>query len=44
LDIPDVDPDDRHVGFWRDLDDVRFRCENDVVEQMVGLENVFNFI
>jgi len=44
LDIPDVNPDDGHVRFQRDLDDVRFRCEDDVVEQMVGLENVFDFI
>jgi len=44
LGIPDVDPDNRHVRFQRDLDDARFRYEDNVVEQMVGLENVFNFI
>ena len=44
LGIPNIDPNYEHVGFQKDLNDVRFRCKDDIIENMVGLENVFNII
>jgi len=44
LRVPNVDPDDRHVGFIGDLDDVRSRSEDDAVEDVVTSEDTFNII
>jgi len=44
LRVPNVDPDDRHVGFRGNLDDVRSRSEDDVVKDVVTSENAFNII
>jgi len=44
LRVPNVDPDDRHVGFRRDLDDARSRSKDDVVEDVVTSEDAFNII
>jgi len=44
LRVPNVDPDDRHVGFRGDLDDARSRSEDNVVEDVVTSEDAFNII
>jgi len=44
LGVPDIDPYNGHIGFRRHFDDTRFQGENDVVEDMIVLENIFNFI
>ena len=44
LDIPDVNSDDGHIRFWKNLDDARFKHKDDIVKQMVGLEHIFDFI
>jgi len=44
LRVPNVDPDDRHVGFRGDLDDVRSRSEDNVVEDVVTSEDAFDII
>jgi len=44
LRVPNVDPNDRHVGFRGDLDDARSRSKNNVVEDMVTSEDAFNII
>ena len=42
LNIPDVDPNDGHIRPRRDFNNSRFRCEGDVVENMILLEDGFN--
>ena len=44
LDVSYVDPDDGYVGFWRHLNDSRFGYENNVIEQVIVLEDVFNVV
>jgi len=44
LRVPNVDPDDRHVGFRGDLDDARSRSKDNVVEDVVTSEDAFNII
>jgi len=44
LRVPNVNPDNRHVRFIEDLDDVRSRSEDDVVEDVVTSEDAFNII
>jgi len=42
LHIPDVNPNDGHIGFWRDFDDPWFGCEGDIVEYMILFKNSFD--
>ncbi len=42
--VPNVDPNDRHVRFRRDLDDARSRSKDDVIEDVVTSEDAFNII
>ena len=44
LGVPDIDPYNGHVRFRRHFDDARFQGKNNVVEDMIVLENIFNFI
>jgi len=44
LHVPNVDPYDGHVGFGGYLDDAWFRGKNNIVEQVVILQNIFNII
>ena len=44
LSVPNINPNDGHVGFRRDLNDVRLGCKDNVVKEMVTLENVFDLI
>jgi len=39
LSIPNIDPYDDHVGFWRDLDYSEFRSQDNIVENVGILEN-----
>ena len=40
--IPYINPDDCHIGFWKDFDDLRLQYQSDVVENMVVLEDAFD--
>jgi len=42
LNIPDVDPNNGHIQLRRDFNNFRFRCERDVVENMILLEDGFD--
>jgi len=42
LHIPNINPNDGHVGFGRDLDNPWFGCEGDVIENMILFENSFD--
>jgi len=42
--VPYVDPDDNHIRFRQDLDDSGFGSKNYIIEDMIGLEDAFNFI
>ena len=42
LHIPNIDPNDGHIGFWRDFDNPWFGCEGDVVEYMILFKNCFD--
>ena len=42
LNIPDVNPNNGHVRLRRDFNNSRFRCEGDVVENMILLEDGFD--
>jgi len=42
LNIPDVDPNDGHIRLRRDFNNSQFRCEEDVVENMILLEDGFD--
>jgi len=44
LGVPNVNPNNGHVGLGRHLDDMRLGSEDDIVEQVVVLEDIFNFI
>ena len=44
LDVPYVNPDDGHVGFWRYLNDLRFVCKNNVIEQVIVLKDIFDVV
>ena len=44
LRVPDIDPDDGHVEFGRNLDDMRSRSEDNVIEDVVAPENAFDII
>jgi len=44
LNIPDIQPDDSHVQFRRYFDDSYPRSDSDVVEDMIVLDNCFNYI
>jgi len=44
LHVPDVDSYDSHVRLRQNLDDSRFRCKNNIVEDMVLFEDFFNVI
>jgi len=44
LSIPNVYPNDGHVGLGRYLDDTRFWCEDNVVEQVIIFQDIFDFI
>ena len=44
LGVPDVDPYNSHVRFGRHLDNVRLWSKYDVVEDVIILEDFFNFI
>jgi len=39
-----VDPYDGHVGFGGYLDDAWFRDKDNIIEQVVVLQNIFNII
>ena len=39
-----VDPYDGHVGFGGYLDDAWFRGKDNIIEQVVVLQNIFNII
>jgi len=42
LHIPNINPNDGHVGFGRDLDNPWFGCEENVIENMILFENSFD--
>jgi len=42
--VPYVDPDDGHIRFRRDLDNSGFGSKNYIIEDVIGLEDAFNFI
>jgi len=44
LGVPNVNLYTGHVGLGRYLDDMRLGSKDDIVEQIVVLENVFNFV
>ena len=44
LHVPNVNLYDGHVGFGGYLDDAWFRGEDNVIEQVVVLQNIFNII
>ena len=44
LHIPNVDPYDGYVGFGGYLDNAWFRGEDNVVEQVVVLQNIFDIV
>ena len=44
LSVPDVNPYDSHVWLGRHLDNTRFWGKYNVVENVIILENIFNFI
>ena len=44
LSVPNVNPNDGHVRFVGNLNDMRLRCEDDVIKDMVALENAFNIV
>jgi len=44
LGVPNVDSYNGHVGFGRHLDNTRLGSEDDIVEQVIVLEDVFNFV
>ena len=44
LGVPYINLDDGYVGFWGYLNDLWFRCENNIIEQVIVLEYVFDII
>ena len=44
LHVPNVDPYDSHVRFRGYLDNTWFRDKNNVIEQVVVLQNIFDII
>ena len=44
LGIPDVNLNDSYIRLGQNLDNLRFGSEDDIVENMVVLENAFDFI
>jgi len=42
LHIPNVYPNNGHIGFWRDFDNPWFGCEGDFVKYMILFENSFD--
>ena len=42
LDIPNVNPNDRHVWLRWDFNDLQFQCKYDVVENLVLLDDILN--
>ena len=42
LHVPNINPNDSHIGFWRDFDNPQFGCKGDVVENVVLFEDSFN--
>jgi len=44
LDVPNVDLYNGYVGLGRHLDNTRFESKNNIVEQVVVLEDIFNFV
>ena len=42
LHIPNIDPNDGHIGFWQYFDNPWLGCEGDIVEYVVLFENRFN--
>jgi len=44
LRVPDINPDDGHVGFGGNLDDIRSRSKDNVVKDVVAPENAFDII
>ena len=44
LGIPDIDPYNSHVGLVRYFDNVRFRCKDYVIKNVIILEDTFNIV
>jgi len=44
LSVPNVNLYNGHVRLGRHLDDTKLGSEDDIVEQVVVLENIFNFV
>jgi len=44
LSVPNIDPDYGHVGLGKDFDDMRFRCRDNVIKDVVAFENTFDII
>jgi len=42
LNIPYIDPNNGHVRFWQNLDNSRFGCKSNVVENVILLKNSFD--
>ena len=42
LNVPNINPNDSHVGFWRDFDNPRFGCKGNVVENVILFEDSFD--
>jgi len=42
LHVPNINPNDSHIGFWRNIDNPWFGCKGNVVENVVLFEDIFN--
>jgi len=40
--VPNVNPNDGHVGLWGDFDNSWFRCKGDVIKYMILFEDGFD--
>ena len=41
-DIPNINPNDSHVRFWRYFNNSRFRCKRNIIKNMILFEYSFN--
>ena len=42
--VPNVNPNYGHIKFGQDFNDSRLGCKNNVIEYMITLEDILNFI